>query len=165
MLETSDFDGGAGAPSLGPCTRSSRCCPASRFSRLLCLLLFCSSVLRWPNLRLTPRRLFPGYMNNDLVGLVASLIPTPRCHFLMTGYTPLTGAGRLAITPGAPPEASCPQHALTIQGPRQVPAAGQQHSLPHVLAAAVPPRSLCKRHKGRCVCSAQLGGPREAHMA
>ena len=31
-----------------------------------------------------------GYMNNDLVGLVASLIPTPRCHFLMTGYTPLS---------------------------------------------------------------------------
>ena len=31
-----------------------------------------------------------GYMNNDLVGLVASLIPTPRCHFLMAGYTPLT---------------------------------------------------------------------------
>ncbi|XP_071902043.1 tubulin gamma-1 chain isoform X3 [Coffea arabica] len=31
-----------------------------------------------------------GYMNNDLVGLLASLIPTPRCHFLMTGYTPLT---------------------------------------------------------------------------
>ena len=31
-----------------------------------------------------------GYMNNDLVGLIASLIPTPRCHFLMTGYTPLT---------------------------------------------------------------------------
>jgi tubulin gamma len=33
---------------------------------------------------------YPGYMNNDLVGLVASLIPTPRCHFIMTGYTPLT---------------------------------------------------------------------------
>ena len=32
---------------------------------------------------------YPGYMN-DLVGLLASLIPTPRCHFLMTGYTPLT---------------------------------------------------------------------------
>lgn len=32
---------------------------------------------------------YPGYMNNDLVGMVASLIPTPRCHFLMTGYTPL----------------------------------------------------------------------------
>lgn len=28
---------------------------------------------------------YPGYMNNDLIGLVASLIPTPRCHFLMTG--------------------------------------------------------------------------------
>ncbi|KAL8114040.1 hypothetical protein AgCh_021074 [Apium graveolens] len=33
---------------------------------------------------------YPGYMNKDLVGLLASLIPTPRCHFLMTGYTPLT---------------------------------------------------------------------------
>jgi len=33
---------------------------------------------------------YPGYMNNDLIGLLASLIPTPRCHFLMTGYTPLT---------------------------------------------------------------------------
>jgi tubulin gamma len=33
---------------------------------------------------------YPGYMNNDLVGLIASLVPTPRCHFLMTGYTPLT---------------------------------------------------------------------------
>eukprot|EP00029_Vermamoeba_vermiformis_P014545 TRINITY_DN965_c0_g1_i1.p1 TRINITY_DN965_c0_g1~~TRINITY_DN965_c0_g1_i1.p1 ORF type:complete len:458 (+),score=80.57 TRINITY_DN965_c0_g1_i1:45-1418(+) len=32
---------------------------------------------------------YPGYMNNDLVGLMASLIPTPRLHFLMTGYTPL----------------------------------------------------------------------------
>lgn len=33
---------------------------------------------------------YPGYMNNDLIGLLASLIPTPRCHFLMSGYTPLT---------------------------------------------------------------------------
>jgi tubulin gamma len=33
---------------------------------------------------------YPGYMNNDLVGLTSSLIPTPKCHFLMTGYTPLT---------------------------------------------------------------------------
>merc|ERR1719324_530131 len=32
---------------------------------------------------------YPGYMNNDLIGMLASLIPTPRCHFLMTGYTPL----------------------------------------------------------------------------
>lgn len=31
-----------------------------------------------------------GYMNNDLVGLVASLVPTPKCHFLQAGYTPLT---------------------------------------------------------------------------
>lgn len=33
---------------------------------------------------------YPSYMNNDMVGILASLIPTPRCHFLMTGYTPLT---------------------------------------------------------------------------
>lgn len=33
---------------------------------------------------------YPGYMNNDLVGLVASLVPTPRCHFLLTGYTPMS---------------------------------------------------------------------------
>ncbi|XP_075234060.1 tubulin gamma-2 chain isoform X2 [Lycorma delicatula] len=33
---------------------------------------------------------YPTYMNNDLVGLIGPLIPTPRLHFLMTGYTPLT---------------------------------------------------------------------------
>ncbi|KAI9748675.1 MAG: gamma-tubulin [Lichina confinis] len=38
----------------------------------------------------TPLR-YPGYMHNDLVGIIASLIPTPRCHFLMTSYTPFTG--------------------------------------------------------------------------
>lgn len=34
---------------------------------------------------------YPGYMHNDLVGIVASLIPTPRCHFLQTSFTPFTG--------------------------------------------------------------------------
>ncbi|EGP91868.1 unnamed protein product [Zymoseptoria tritici ST99CH_1A5] len=34
---------------------------------------------------------YPGYMHNDLVGIMASLIPTPRCHFLQTSYTPFTG--------------------------------------------------------------------------
>ncbi len=34
---------------------------------------------------------YPGYMHNDLVSILASLIPTPRCHFLMTSYTPFTG--------------------------------------------------------------------------
>ncbi|KAL4121453.1 hypothetical protein ACI65C_011242 [Semiaphis heraclei] len=33
---------------------------------------------------------YPSYMNNDLVGLIGPLIPSPRLHFLMTGYTPLT---------------------------------------------------------------------------
>ena len=41
---------------------------------------------------------YPGYMNNDLIGLVASLVPTPRCHFLMTGYTPLSvGTGSSTV--------------------------------------------------------------------
>jgi tubulin gamma len=33
---------------------------------------------------------YPSYMNNDLVGMLASLIPTPRCHFLMSSYTPFS---------------------------------------------------------------------------
>lgn len=33
---------------------------------------------------------YPGYMHNDLVGILASLIPIPRCHYLMTSYTPFT---------------------------------------------------------------------------
>jgi tubulin gamma len=33
---------------------------------------------------------YPGYMNNDLISLIAPLVPTPRCHFLMTGYTQIT---------------------------------------------------------------------------
>ena len=40
---------------------------------------------------------YPGYMNNDLIGLIASLIPTPRLHFLMTGYTPLTTDSQVDI--------------------------------------------------------------------
>lgn len=44
----------------------------------------------WPPHPLLAPYRSPGYMNNDLVGLLASLIPTPRCHFLMAGYTPLT---------------------------------------------------------------------------
>ena len=31
---------------------------------------------------------YPGYMNNDLMSMLSSLIPTPRCHFVCTGYTP-----------------------------------------------------------------------------
>lgn len=42
---------------------------------------------------------YPGYMNNDWIGLLASLIPTPRCHFLMTGYTPLVLPGESGATP------------------------------------------------------------------
>ena len=30
------------------------------------------------------------YMNNDMVGLLATLIPQPRLHFLMTSYAPFS---------------------------------------------------------------------------
>ena len=33
---------------------------------------------------------YPGYMNNDLLSIINPLIPTPKLHFLMTGYTPLS---------------------------------------------------------------------------
>lgn len=33
---------------------------------------------------------YPGYMNNDMISLISPLVPTPRCHFLMTGYTPIS---------------------------------------------------------------------------
>ena len=45
---------------------------------------------------------YPGFTNNDLVGLVASLVPTPRCHFLMTGYTPLTVGTQDEVTKETP---------------------------------------------------------------
>nr|XP_060503710.1 tubulin gamma-1 chain [Panthera onca] len=45
---------------------------------------------------------YPGYMNNDLIGLIASLIPTPRLHFLMTGYTPLTTDQSVGAAPAGP---------------------------------------------------------------
>ncbi|KAH8086402.1 tubulin gamma chain [Filobasidium floriforme] len=81
---------------------------------------------------------YPGYMNNDLVSLVSSLIPTPRCHFLMTAYTPFTGdeidkaksvrkttvldvmrrllqpKNRLVSTPSNPSDASCYMSILNI---------------------------------------------------
>lgn len=44
---------------------------------------------------------YPGYMNNDLVGLLASLIPVPQCHFLMAGYTPLTLDGGAEAATGS----------------------------------------------------------------
>ena len=36
---------------------------------------------------------FPGYMNNDLSGMLASLVTSPRAHFLTTSYTPVTDPG------------------------------------------------------------------------
>ena len=32
---------------------------------------------------------FPSYMNNSMTSILANLIPIPKCHFLMTSYTPL----------------------------------------------------------------------------
>lgn len=35
---------------------------------------------------------YPGYVNSDLVSMVASLVPSPRLHFLLTAFTPLQEA-------------------------------------------------------------------------
>lgn len=40
---------------------------------------------------------YPGYMNNDLISLIAPLVPTPRCHFLMTGFTPITLDNKISM--------------------------------------------------------------------
>lgn len=65
---------------------------------------------------------YPGYMNNDLIGLIASLIPTPRLHFLMTGYTPLTTDQSVGAPPARPGLASlcpcCPLQELPFAAPR-----------------------------------------------
>jgi len=50
---------------------------------------------------------YPSYMNNDLVGIIASLIPTPRCHFLMTSYTPFTSDEIDNVSCGASRGSSC----------------------------------------------------------
>lgn len=41
---------------------------------------------------------YPGYTNNDLVSIIANLIPTPRCHFLMTSYTPFSSPSSATST-------------------------------------------------------------------
>lgn len=33
---------------------------------------------------------YPGSMNNDMISLISSLIINPKCHFLITSYTPIT---------------------------------------------------------------------------
>lgn len=33
---------------------------------------------------------YPGYLHNDLASILASLIPLPTCHFLVTAYTPFS---------------------------------------------------------------------------
>jgi tubulin gamma len=55
---------------------------------------------------------YPGYMNNDWIGLLASLIPTPRCHFLMTGYTPLLLPGTAESMPTNIPGTGEPDHSI-----------------------------------------------------
>lgn len=44
---------------------------------------------------------YPGSAWNDLCGLTAALVPSPRLHFLMTGYTPLAVDAGAAVGGGA----------------------------------------------------------------
>ena len=59
---------------------------------------------------------YPGYMNNDLIGLMAGLIPTPRCHFLMTGYTPLHLPEEIGVDGGARAAAAAAASGMTGTG-------------------------------------------------
>lgn len=70
---------------------------------------------------------YPGYMNNDLIGLIASLIPTPRLHFLMTGYTPLTTDQSVRPPAG---------HSTLPRGPEEPPRSPRAIRQSHGLAAS-----------------------------
>lgn len=45
---------------------------------------------------------FPGATTTDLVSLLAALVPTPRCHYLSSAYTPLTVEQADGSAPRAP---------------------------------------------------------------
>jgi len=60
---------------------------------------------------------YPGYMNNDLTGLLSSLVPTPRTHFLMTAYTPFTLPEGLASGTGGASGAGKLTGAAGVGGP------------------------------------------------
>ena len=62
---------------------------------------------------------YPSYMNNDLIGLIAPLIPTPRLHFLMTGYTPLTTDQESANIRSDEAIAAAQEHDGEHRGPEQ----------------------------------------------
>ena len=64
---------------------------------------------------------FPGQLNSDLRKLAVNMVPFPRLHFFVPGFTPLTAV------------ASRPYHAVTV------PALVQQVSRP----------SICGRPKAK----------------
>ncbi|KAL3314076.1 Tubulin gamma-1 chain [Cichlidogyrus casuarinus] len=52
----------------------------SQINKLVSMVMsVCTSTIR-----------FPGFQYNNLISLASQLSPTPRLHFAMTGYTPLT---------------------------------------------------------------------------
>jgi tubulin gamma len=89
---------------------------------------------------------YPGYMNNDLIGLVASLIPTPRCHFLMTGYTPImlsegqTSAVRKTTVLDVMRRLTQPQNIMVSASTRK----GCYISILNIIQGAVDPTSVHK---------------------
>lgn len=109
---------------------------------------------------------YPGYMNNDLIGLIASLIPTPRLHFLMTGYTPLTtdqsvraptvsrncGLSLFHTLPG-------PLFAALLHPPPRVLVSGTATatSLQPCLCFLLPLAPAGAEHTGICFCSLLKG--------
>jgi tubulin beta len=42
---------------------------------------------------------FPGQLNSDLRKLAVNLVPFPRLHFFMTGFSPLTSRSSMKYNP------------------------------------------------------------------
>jgi len=108
---------------------------------------------------------YPGYTNNDLVGLVASLVPTPRCHFLMTGYTPLTiSADELARGDASKPPQQLPGSEPAGKDERMVhtsTARGRRLYRTHAIAATRARTRLTCRSQRRTRANGRRRRPRE----
>uniref|UniRef100_A0A7N5P3Y1 Tubulin gamma chain n=1 Tax=Ailuropoda melanoleuca TaxID=9646 RepID=A0A7N5P3Y1_AILME len=110
---------------------------------------------------------YPGYMNNDLIGLIASLIPTPRLHFLMTGYTPLTTDQSVGAAPAGPALAflsSCCPRSCPLRPPEALCSGTGTDCLTPCCSALLSPLPLAPRRAralGGLLTLPHRGGQRE----
>lgn len=60
---------------------------------------------------------YPSYTNNNLASILSSLVPTPRCHFISTSYTPIQSIELQDehIQPPSPISAAVPVTPATVK--------------------------------------------------